>query len=197
MFHEQYGMRKIGLVIAFLLMLWIPSCKSGDESPPEISPLLALLQINTVEDTTYNGSARQSACHDDPLLSRCPLLQQAETTMFQSLQYNLFVVLFLRNGAITGNIHLITPHFDSHPHDYRFDVTGTTDYAPDQSRTIQLNPVSSIATPENNALVLDFSRFSVSETPDTMTGTMTLGLRDTTTGTVVSADYTVSLGKVQ
>lgn len=199
LFHEKCGMRNIRPTIAFLLIAFALSlaCKSGDESPPEISPLAALLQINTLEDTTYDGSARLSVCHDDPLLSRCPALSAAETTMFQSIQDNLYVVLFLRNGAISGNLHLITPHFDSVPHDYRMDVTGSTGYAPDQTRTIDLQPVSNIATPGNTTLRLDFSRFSVSETPDTLTGTMTLGLRDTTNGTAVSADYAISLRKVQ
>src|SRR5512143_3878244 len=101
LFHEKCGMRNIRPAIALLLvaLALTLSCKSGDESPPEISPLAALLQINTLQDTTYNGSARLNVCHDDPLLSKCPVLSAAETTMFQSIQDNLYVVLFLRNGA--------------------------------------------------------------------------------------------------
>lgn len=170
-------------ITALLTMALFVGCKSGDEAPTDVSPLISLLGANYVEAYAWNGALTSRECASDNVITQvisCETYQTLEQDTIATVPNNA-TVLFQQpaNNVLVSDMTLILPNYNFLATNvYRVSASIVSEQGYDTGsgdiNTLRLGAqLSSTSVNDTRIELLDFS---ATHDPQNLPGTMKLRL---------------------
>ncbi|MCE9597994.1 MAG: hypothetical protein K8S54_08500 [Spirochaetia bacterium] len=175
---------RIAITLLLSLALFV-GCKSGDEAPTEVSPLVSLLNLNYVEAYAWNGTLTSRECAADNVITQvisCETYQALEQETVATVPNNATIVFqHTANNVLNANLTLVLPNYNLLPTNlYQVSASIVTEQGYDTGsgniNTMRLgSQMSSVSANTTRAELIDFS---ATNDPAILPGTMKVRLSD-------------------
>ncbi len=169
--------------IIFLLIAGMVGCKSGDESPEELNPLVSLLNITALQGYGWTGVLTKHDCAAENVVVttiNCAIYGELEQETVANVGNNAVVAFQVTSPtAMGGQFTLILPNFNLNPVNTYYAVASSLtieqgyDTGSGPTQTIRL-PASLTTTA--NSTQLEILEFSAQQDPKNLPGTMKVRL---------------------
>ncbi|MBL8021294.1 MAG: hypothetical protein JNM27_16610 [Leptospirales bacterium] len=172
-------------ITALLTMALFVGCKSGDEGPTDVSPLVSLLNLNYVEAYAWNGALTSRECSADNVVNQvisCETYQALEQDTVATVPNNATIIFqHTANNVLHANMTLVIPNYNLLPTNlYQVTANVVTEQGYDTGsgnvNTMRLgSQLSSLSSNTTRAELIDFS---ATNDPANLPGTLKLRLSD-------------------
>lgn len=179
----------------FAALVLFSACKGGDEEAKDYTPLLALLQINTIEGVHYEGKAIRGHCDDAPFYRYCEVQKRGEELIEASSPENARFILSIVDNQVRLESHLILSHLDGSTYIYDANLTGSTVDTSDGKKMIQVDPKSGVRSLESADRIIDIRDMKLLFDKETITGSMTLHYFTPASSDFADTEYSLDLRK--
>lgn len=168
---------------ALITMALFVGCKSGDEGPTEVSPLVSLLNLNYVDAYAWNGALTSRECSADNVVTQvisCETYQTLEQDTVALVPNNATIVFqHTANNVLNANFTLVLPNYNllaTNLYQVSTSIVSEQGYDTGSGNINTLRLGSQLSTLSTNNTQVDMIDFTATHDPTVLPGTMKLRL---------------------